>query len=1207
MATDLGPQTKPAPKYETFVDRQIARARGRIRALDVAALGLVFLLATLAYGLAMTLLDRALDMPPFVRLAALIGYAAVLLLVLAVAGFRLLARRVNPYYAARQIEQTLPGAKNSVVNWLDLRGADLPPAIRGALGQRAAKDLKRADLDRAISARRTVGLGGAALALGFVLLALYLLGGGQFVSLLARAFAPFREVDIATRTTLTVLEPQGGHTTVVVGRPVKFRVRVEGRVPRVNQADSVKLLYRYNPGDPFLEQGLEHDADSEWATTMPADQVQNGFWYRLTAGDAGTPEYQVRVRSLPQVTRFEVNYHYRPYRNRPDKLVRYPNEHAVWPHVTAHRGTDVTLTALANRPVREGHLEMELGGVRKDLPGEVPASAPDTMRFRFTLDQDGTYRVLFTSQDGERNTDRSPYRIEVVADQKPVVELTKPGKDVELPANGTLRLEGRAEDDFGIKGLTLRLHVANGPVLEPKVYRAGKSFRLETGDYPDKLDYKDFVALEKLKNEAGAAVSLKPGMELKYWLEAADNCDYPDPAGNVGRSKEFTVKITEPGKDKKQQQKERQQASQEQQQHEHQQDKKLEQQNQAAKQKQAEQGGQGEDKQDGSGRAGSEKQKDFENKAKQLADAVKEKEKQDQSKGQAKGDSASEPKGGSKERGEQGGANAGDKKEQQPAGNQEAGSQKDEGKGGQQTDKGQAKDAGQPQGAREQAPSQGQAKDSGQQGAAGHKAAAKDDGAGSKQGNPAQGAKGADKESPREQVGQSKDQGAGNQPTPAAQAKDGGQKGAEQKQAQAKGAGNDAGAPQKAAAKDDGKGNAGTPQPAKSEAKAGPKDQVAQARDQGSKNHQPEPSRAKGPGEPQAKQQPAQGHAKGQEQAAPKGAAKSGDSPTGDAAPKADARQGGPDKSAPEAASKPAPPEQARDAGLAKGERQGTQQTAAEKQRQDATMEDVARLRESLKQGNQKQQAADELSRIGKEARDAQVRQAAEDALKQAGAEASAQGSRPEPGQTKGDNSPPDKVASGSAKGSGQPDKSGPPSANSNAKSGPPKNDAGSDKGPGQSGKNDLAKGQPKDKGDVGGAPLRPGTGDFGDQYRRQAGNQEFAGRGGVLQLEELKKKVTPDILKKLNWTEQDWQRFQEQARRYEAGLRRQQQAAGKDKIRPGSSLLPSTSPRKVGTGTDPRADDLSAGQALPPPEFREAQRVFTSRPEGAAPAPGKN
>ena len=51
-----------------------------------------------------------------------------------------------------------------------------------------------------------------------------------FFSLLGRTFATFTEGLIATRTRLTLLQPEDGNTTVAVGRSVRFAVAVDGRV-----------------------------------------------------------------------------------------------------------------------------------------------------------------------------------------------------------------------------------------------------------------------------------------------------------------------------------------------------------------------------------------------------------------------------------------------------------------------------------------------------------------------------------------------------------------------------------------------------------------------------------------------------------------------------------------------------------------------------------------------------------------------------------------------------------------------------------------------------------------------------------------------------------------------------------------------------------------------------------------------------------------
>ena len=75
MATDLG-QSKAAPtaKYEAFVRAQLERTGQRICALDLTAALLVFAAGTLAYAVAVVLLDRWLDLAPVVRQAASVVY-----------------------------------------------------------------------------------------------------------------------------------------------------------------------------------------------------------------------------------------------------------------------------------------------------------------------------------------------------------------------------------------------------------------------------------------------------------------------------------------------------------------------------------------------------------------------------------------------------------------------------------------------------------------------------------------------------------------------------------------------------------------------------------------------------------------------------------------------------------------------------------------------------------------------------------------------------------------------------------------------------------------------------------------------------------------------------------------------------------------------------------------------------------------------------
>src|SRR5258707_11579583 len=193
MATDLAPiKQAPAAKYDAFVEAQLTRARSRIRSLDTTSAILGFLAVSMAYGLIMALCDRWWEFSPLARQLGLGLYVVGAIAFLVLGLILPLFRRINPYYAARKVERFLPGAKNSVVNWLDLHTEPRPPAIRGALSQRAARDLTQTDLEQAISGQRALWAGGATGGVALAsLVALILLGPPQIFSLLSRAFAPF--------------------------------------------------------------------------------------------------------------------------------------------------------------------------------------------------------------------------------------------------------------------------------------------------------------------------------------------------------------------------------------------------------------------------------------------------------------------------------------------------------------------------------------------------------------------------------------------------------------------------------------------------------------------------------------------------------------------------------------------------------------------------------------------------------------------------------------------------------------------------------------------------------------------------------------------------------------------------------------------------------------------------------------------------------
>lgn len=547
MAAVLDPKTDPAARFETKVDEQIAEATSRIRAHDLTFGGLLVAALVLVYFTAMIVLDKYLVLPEWVRQLALGGFLLALGGAVWLTLVRPFRRQINPLYAAVQVERTVEDAKNSVAGYVDAKENDrVHPTVRAAMGARAAKSAAEADLNQAVDHRSLIYVGGAVVALVLVLVVLFFVfRPTQFRSLAGRTLAPFSSDAIATRTQLTLSKPAPPDQTITAGQSIDVAVYVAGKVPAADSPEKVRLMIRHNPADPNYEVvPMERGESSrEWSVRVPDYLIQNGFWYKVAGGDAETPEHKISIRTAPLFVDFEADYAF------PEYLRMKPITGVKGNRLIAFRGTKVTLTAKANRDVKDGRMDVEPTAER--VPGKVHPNRADSLRFEYKLIESGTYRLHFTATNGERNSDPPPFAIQVLSDAPPSVTVLKPEEDeIPLPANGLLAVDATAGDDFGIDKVTLKLKLvgdAEKPLAD-KPYLDGKSFlRASDNTWPTVIDYKDSVDLGKLKDPNGLTADLKEGQVIEYWLEAADNCTEPKP--NVGKSKVKRVRLTAPVKE----------------------------------------------------------------------------------------------------------------------------------------------------------------------------------------------------------------------------------------------------------------------------------------------------------------------------------------------------------------------------------------------------------------------------------------------------------------------------------------------------------------------------------------------------------------------------------------------------------------------------------------------------------------------------------
>jgi hypothetical protein len=172
-----------------------------------------------------------------------------------------------------------------------------------------------------------------------------------------------------------------------------------------------------------------------------------------------TRRYKVTVFDLPALVRSDLVVEQPEYTGKPKE--RLENAYDV----TVVEGSRVTIECRVNKPLASAAL------VRKN--GErVPLSVDpqDQQRWTVTLSPEKSERfTLALADDRERkNRDPDQFRIDVVRNQPPNLQLAFPGRDIRVSPLEELALEGRVSDDYGLDEFGVVLTVAGrDPVVVP--------------------------------------------------------------------------------------------------------------------------------------------------------------------------------------------------------------------------------------------------------------------------------------------------------------------------------------------------------------------------------------------------------------------------------------------------------------------------------------------------------------------------------------------------------------------------------------------------------------------------------------------------------------------------------------------------------------------------------------------------------------------
>ena len=237
----------------------------------------------------------------------------------------LLVRRIHPLFAARTIEDGTPGMKNSLVNFLFLRGRPdqigsdaIAHRFYEGLQRRTAADLAGLNVHTAVD-RGGVIRHGYVLAgvLGVLCLYLFLSPKSPLTSI-RRAIWPWANLPAPTRVVVEEITP--GDATAFQGDTLTVGAKIRGL-----RDDEQALVYFTTADGQSVNQAVPMELDAggyRYQCELPpgAAGLQQDLTYHLAAGDFRSQKFFVKVDTALAIPVEEIRYDYPDYTGLADRV-----------------------------------------------------------------------------------------------------------------------------------------------------------------------------------------------------------------------------------------------------------------------------------------------------------------------------------------------------------------------------------------------------------------------------------------------------------------------------------------------------------------------------------------------------------------------------------------------------------------------------------------------------------------------------------------------------------------------------------------------------------------------------------------------------------------------------------------------------------------------------------------------------------------------
>ena len=546
-----------APKANSrvtqYVDQQLEKTRRQVKSTDLIAATLLMVVMVIGFLLLAAIVDAwVFTLTPLMRWSALLLLVTGCVSMMAFSIWPLLTKKINPDYAAKMLEDSKPGFRNSVLNyvWFRKKPEGIRSAVFDAVARQAAVDLNSVPADSSVDRSKVIRLGFWLVGVTAAFIVYFMLSPKNPFQTLNRVMFP--SADLAKPAVVTISDVTPGNASVFFGDQVQITAKVFGP----HSPDEVQLIYSTNDGrqsgqvmvmqpDPTTPRQYKLDL------TKNMGGLRESIEYEIVARDGQSGKFEIKVAPRPAITIESIHI-------QPPKYTKLKPQTLLQGAIDGVEGSQVTLSATANLEIENATIEFlkqqptapnedqKFSLVRAPMDMKVD-SKNARLIFQLTLDTNRVkpfathYRLNFRSINGKKPETLNVYPIRIIPDLAPELEVRSPKEaESKVPVNGRLAVVATANDlDYEIS------------FIQINISRRGNEIRSEKLPLQIQADNRQKAqARYEIKPQE---LGLRVGDQCVFNLVAGDNrttyFSDTDPAPNVSPSKNYSFTVTEADKE----------------------------------------------------------------------------------------------------------------------------------------------------------------------------------------------------------------------------------------------------------------------------------------------------------------------------------------------------------------------------------------------------------------------------------------------------------------------------------------------------------------------------------------------------------------------------------------------------------------------------------------------------------------------------------